>query len=211
MDFETKITEIDDEGPSVVKVFCSSTRPDPYHFTIVIDTIKIPYSIVDCYESLLGSNFDVIIKSVRHEIENKEYQTAKGDPLKSKPLAKKLRSIIGALERDAAVQQTKISARRQAEVSGVTATASQVHSQASAQVRSGGHAARQSDARKPSSASASPVKKRAPTKKQEGTARRKSKLVSEDDLDSSLASAISQLPSAHRAGEVIDYNNVNLI
>lgn len=178
LDFETKITDIDDESPNVVKVFCSSTRPEPYHFTIVIDTIKIPYSIVDCYESLLGSNFDLISKSVREGIERKEYQTAKGDPLKSKPLAKKLRSIIGALERDAAVQRTKITARRQADVSGVTNTISQVQSQASAQVRSGGNTPRQSDPRRSSSAPASPVKKRVAAKKPDGAARKKSKFVS---------------------------------
>ena len=98
LDFETKITEFDDDGPNVVKLFCSSTRPNPYHFTNVIDTIKILFSIVDCFESLQGSNFDEVIKSVREEIVNKEFQTKSGAPLKAKPLAKKLRSIMGAIE-----------------------------------------------------------------------------------------------------------------
>ena len=52
LDFETKITEFDDESEDKIKIFCSSTRPDPYHFTIVIDTIKCPFSIVDCFASL---------------------------------------------------------------------------------------------------------------------------------------------------------------
>ena len=52
LDFETKITKFDDESEDEIKVLCSSTRPDPYHFTIVIDTIKCPFSIVDCYVSL---------------------------------------------------------------------------------------------------------------------------------------------------------------
>ena len=55
------------------------------------------------------------------------------------------------------------------------------------------------------------MKKRAPARKQETTPRKKAKHVSEEDLDTSLAFAISELPAAHRSGEVIDYNNVNLI
>ena len=128
LDFETKITEFDDEGPNIVKLFCSSTGPDPYHFTIVIDTIRIPYSVVDFYDSLQGSNFDDVISSLRDEISKKEWHTAKGEPLKSKPLAKKLRSIMSAIERLAAVEQTKMANRRRADASGVTASASQMHS-----------------------------------------------------------------------------------
>ena len=52
LDFETKITEFDDESEDKIKICCSSTRPDPYHFTIVIDTIKCPFSIVYCFASL---------------------------------------------------------------------------------------------------------------------------------------------------------------
>jgi hypothetical protein len=55
------------------------------------------------------------------------------------------------------------------------------------------------------------VKNRGSAKKQEPTSRKKPKIILEEDLDSSLASAISELPSTHRSGEVIDYNNVNLI
>ena len=52
LDFKTKIIEFDDESEDKITIFCSSTRPDPYHFTIVIDTIKCPFSIVDCFASL---------------------------------------------------------------------------------------------------------------------------------------------------------------
>ena len=52
LDFKTKITKFDDKSEDVIKVFCSSIRLDPYHFTIVIDTIKCPFSIVDCYANL---------------------------------------------------------------------------------------------------------------------------------------------------------------
>ena len=40
---------------------------------------------------------------------------------------------------------------------------------------------------------------------------KKNKLLSEEDLSTSLASAMSELPEAARHGEVIDYNNVNVI
>ena len=109
------------------------------------------------------------------------------------------------------MHQSKVLTRRHADLSVVTATGSQVQSQASAQVRSGGHTVRRSAARKSTSASAFPVKKRGSGKKPEGSSRKKPKFVSEEDLDTSLASAISELPSVHRSGEVIDYNNVNLI
>ena len=72
LDFETKIIEFDDEREDELKVFCLSTRPDPYHFTIVIDTIKCPFSILDCYESLQGLIFDDIVKTLEEEIIEKK-------------------------------------------------------------------------------------------------------------------------------------------
>ena len=96
LDFETKITEFDDESEDKIKVFYSLTRPEPYHFTIVIDTIKFSFSIVDCYLSLHASNFDDIVKALEEEIIKKKWQMKKGEALKAKPLAKKLRNIVGA-------------------------------------------------------------------------------------------------------------------
>ena len=34
LDLETKITESNDESKDKIKILCSSTRPDLYHFTI---------------------------------------------------------------------------------------------------------------------------------------------------------------------------------
>ena len=73
LDFKMKITEFDDESDNEMNVFCLSIRPDPYHFTIVIDTIKCPFSIVDCYESLHGSIFDDIVKTLEEEIIEKKW------------------------------------------------------------------------------------------------------------------------------------------
>ena len=89
MDFETKIIEFDDESEDKIKICCSSTRLDPYHFTIVIDTIKCPFSIVDCFASLQASSFDNVVKALEEEIIKKKWQTKKGEALKAKPLAKK--------------------------------------------------------------------------------------------------------------------------
>ena len=72
LDFKTKNTEFDDKSKDEIKVFSSSTRPNPYHFTIVIVTIKCPFSIVDCFESLQGSIFDDIVKTLEEEIIGKK-------------------------------------------------------------------------------------------------------------------------------------------
>ena len=115
LDFETKITEFDDESEDKIKIFCSSTRPDPCHFTIVIDTIKCPFSIVDCFASLQASSFDDVVKALEEEI-----------------IEKKLRNVVGALGVAAAIAKAKINRPRKGPLaSGVTGTKSQVHSQAS--------------------------------------------------------------------------------
>ena len=129
LDFKTKITEFDDESEDKIKIFCSSTRRDPYHFTIVIDTIKCPFSIVDCFASLQASNFDDVVKALEEEIIEKKWQTKKGKALKAKPLAKKLRNIVDALDVTTVVEKAKISKPRKGPLaSGVTGTGSQVHS-----------------------------------------------------------------------------------
>ena len=59
---------------------------------------------------------------------------------------------------------------------------------------------------------ASPSKKRAPgPKADEVQGSKKNKLLSKEELSTSLALAMSELPEAARHGEVIDYNNVNVI
>ena len=125
LDFETKITEFDDESEDKIKIFCLSTRPDPYHFTIVIDTIKYPFSIVDCFASLQASSFDDVVKALEEEIIEKKWQTKKGEALKAKSLATKLRNIVGALDVAAAVAKAKISRPQKGPLaSSVTGTGS---------------------------------------------------------------------------------------
>ena len=61
-------------------------------------------------------------------------------------------------------------------------------------------------------ASASPSKKNAPRSRADATrGSKKNKLLSEEELSTSLASMMSKLPEAACHGEVIDYNNINVI
>ena len=87
----------------LVKVFISTTRLDPYHFTILIDTIKISFSIADTLLRLQQSDLSDVTTHVTVGVKNKEYNTANGGPLRLKALAKKLSSIMGAIERDVAI------------------------------------------------------------------------------------------------------------
>ena len=61
-------------------------------------------------------------------------------------------------------------------------------------------------------ASASPSKKRAPGPKTDATrGSKKNKLLFEEELSTSLALAMFELREAAHHGEMIDYNNVNII
>ena len=129
----------------------------------MIDTIKCPFSIVDCFASLQASSFDDVVKALEEEIIKKKWQTKKDEALKAKPLAKKLRNVVGALGVAAVVAKAKISRPRKGPLaSGVTGTRSQVHSQASIQVQTGVQRASRSNVQKSPATSASPSKKRGP-------------------------------------------------
>ena len=211
LDFETKITEFDDESKDKIKVLCSSTRLDPYHFMIIIDTIKCPFSIVTCYASL--HIFDDIVKTLEQEIIAKKWQTKKGEALKAKPLAKKLRNIVGAMGIAAAVEKAKVTTCRKGPIGlGMMETGSQVQSQASTQVQFGVQIGSRSNPQKSPATFASLSKKRAPVTKADAAPRRKkNKMLPEEELLTSLALVMSELLEAPHIGEVIDHNNVNVI
>ena len=153
------------------------------------------------------------MKVLEEEIIEKKWQTKKGEALKAKPLAKKLRNVVAALGIATTVAKAKISRLRKGPLaSGVTETRSQVHSQASIQVQAGVQRASRSNVQKSPAASASPSKKRGLGPKVDAArGSKKNKLLFEEELSTSLASAMSELPEAARHGEVIDYNNVNVI
>ena len=120
---------------------------------------------------------------------------------------------MSALGIAAAVAKAKISRPWKGPLtSGVTGTKSQVHNQASIQVQTGVQRASRSNVQKSLATSDSPLKKRAPGLKADvAQGSKKNKLLSEEELSTSLASAMSVLPEAARHGKVIDYNNVNVI
>ena len=153
------------------------------------------------------------MKALEEEIIKKKWQTKKGEALKAKPLVKKSRNVVGALDVAAAVVKAKVIRPRKGPItSGVIGTGSQVHSQASIQVQTGVHRANRSNVQKSPAASASPSKKRGPGPKADAAqGSKKNKLLSEEELSTSLASAMSELPEAAPHAEVIDYNNVNVI
>ena len=179
----------------------------------MIDTIKCPFSIVDCFASLQASSFDDVVKALEEEIIKKKWQTKKGEALKAKPLAKKLRNVVDALSVAAVVAKAKISRLQKGPLElGVTGTGSQVHSQASIRVQTGVQLGSRSNVQKSLAASASPSKKRAPRPKDDAArGSKKNKLLSKEELSTSLASVMFELPEAAHHGEVIDYNNVNVI
>ena len=153
------------------------------------------------------------MKALEEEIIEKKWQTKKDKALKAKPLTKKLQNVVGALDVAAVVAKAKVIRPRKGPIaSSVTGTGSQVHSQTSIQVQTGVQRANRSNVQKSPAASASPSKKRGPGPKADAAqGSKKNKLLSEEELFTSLASAMSELPEAARHGEVIDYNNVNVI
>ena len=137
----------------------------------------------------------------------------KDKALKAKPLAKKLRNVVSALGVAAIVAKAKISRPRKGPfASGVTGTGSQVHSQATIRVQTGVQIGSRSNVQKSPVTFASPSKKRASGPKADAArGSKKNKLLSKEELSTSFASVMSELPEAARHGEVIDYNNVNVI
>jgi hypothetical protein len=100
------------------------------------------------------------------------------------------------------------------DVSGVTQTRSQMQSEASGRGR-----ARVATARAPSTPRASygspsqssPAKKISGSKKSTEIVKKKNKLISEEDLSTAMNEVVCELPKAHQSGEVVDYNNINMI
>ena len=67
---------------------------------------------LDCWELKVGvqaSSFDNVVKALEEEIIEKKWQTKKDEALKAKPLAKKLRNVVSALDITATMAKAKIS------------------------------------------------------------------------------------------------------
>ena len=112
------------------------------------------------------------MKTIEEEIIEKKWQTKKNEALKAKPLAKKLRNIVGAMGISTVVEKAKVTRLRKEPLgSGVMGTGSQMHSQASTRVQSGVQTGRRSNVQKSSPAFALPSKKRAPRTKADAAPR----------------------------------------
>ena len=105
---------------------------------------------------------------------------------------------MGALGVATVVAKAKVIRPRKGPIAlGVTGTGSLVHSQASIQVQTGIQRANRSNVQKSPAASALPSKKCGPGPKADATrGSKKNKLLSEEELSTSLTSAISELPEA---------------
>jgi hypothetical protein len=210
IDFECKVTDVSHESNEIVKVSCSSSSDDPYMFSVVIDTVQSPFDIVECIYSLHASKFDAIVQQLETELCQKKWETKDGLPLKAKGVAQRLRKLLGQMSTFAAIESTKVTTRaRPVELSGTTQVGSQEPSQASAPTRT--PRARTSRSNLQAPAPASLVKKRAPSKTTESASKKKSKLLTEEDVSNSIASALSELPQAIGAADPVDYNNVQHI
>ena len=100
------------------------------------------------------------------------------------------------------------------DISGVTKTRSQMQSQASRHGRARSATAWATSTPRASYGSLSPsslVKKRPGSKKSAERVKKKSKLISEEDLSTTINKVVCELPKAHQPGEVVDYNNINMI
>ena len=118
---------------------------------------------------------------------------------------------MGVMGVAVAMEKVKVTTLRKGPIaSGVTATKSQVQSEASTRLQSGIHIGSQSNPLK--SLATKPIKKHALATIADAASKTKnSKVLSEEELSTSLASTIFNLPQIIQVGEVIDYNNVNVI
>lgn len=100
------------------------------------------------------------------------------------------------------------------DISGVTKTRSQMQSQASGRGRTRSATAWATSTPRASYGSlspSSPVKKRPGLKKSAERMKKKSKLISDENLYTTINEVVCELPKAHQPGEVVDYNNINMI
>ena len=97
------------------------------------------------------------------------------------------------------------------DVSGVTATGSQMGSQQTRQSRGNALVTSQSPATSASATPLSPAKKKGFKKETDTPKPRISKLIFEEDLATILTCVVEALPKEHKVGDVLDFDNANRI
>ena len=150
---------------------------------------------MDILESLESSNFYEIKNIIRSEILEKKWRIKQDGLLKAMPLAFKLRNGVNFMEEATILAKGKTTISRGAhDVSGV------MQSQASGRGRARSATARPSTTPRDSYGSffpSSPAKKRPGSKKSAERVKKKSKLISEEDLSTAINEVVSKLSKAH--------------
>ena len=93
LSFLEKVKDIEPDTHPILRVKCVTTIPeskDQYHFTICIDSIRIPYAIMLLLESLESTPFKGEIKELERRIDNNEWKDVNGSSISWKKLAIKI-------------------------------------------------------------------------------------------------------------------------
>ncbi|KAG0574643.1 hypothetical protein KC19_VG279300 [Ceratodon purpureus] len=209
---DTKVTECDNKGKDQIKILCSSTGANPYLFSIVVDVAENLFDPISLMESLSNSPFEEIVSTMRQEILDKKWATKDGRTLGAKSLAWKLRNVVCTLALRATEAKVKQNlGKSQVDVSGVTATGSQMGSQQTGRSRGRAIVPSQSRGASATPTPHSPLKKKGLEKKTDKPKPKKDLLLSAEDLATSLNSVLGELPKVNKAGEILDFDNANRI
>ncbi|KAG0556428.1 hypothetical protein KC19_11G053000, partial [Ceratodon purpureus] len=212
IDMDTKVTECDNKGKDQIKILCSSTGANPYLFSIVVDVAENLFDPISLMESLSNSPFEEIVSTMRQEILDKKWATKDGRTLGAKSLAWKLRNVVCTLALRATEAKVKQNlGKSQVDVSGVTATGSQMGSQQTGRSRGRAIVPSQSRGASATPTPHSPLKKKGLEKKTDKPKPKKDLLLSAEDLATSLNSVLGELPKVNKAGEILDFDNANRI
>ncbi|KAG0597313.1 hypothetical protein M758_UG327500, partial [Ceratodon purpureus] len=212
IDMDTKVTEFDNKGKDQIKILCSSIGANPYLFSIVVDVAENLFDPISLMESLSNSPFEEIVSTMRQEILDRKWATKDGRTLAAKSLAWKLKNVVCTLALRATEAKVKQNlGKPQVDVSGVTATGSQMGSQQTGRSRGRAIVPSQSGGASATPTPHSPLKKKGLEKKTDKPKPKKDLLLSAEDLATSLNSVLGELPKVNKAGEILDFDNANRI
>ncbi|KAG0593715.1 hypothetical protein M758_UG013400 [Ceratodon purpureus] len=209
---DTKVTEFDNKGKDQIKILCSSIGANPYLFSIVVDVAENLFDPISLMESLSNSPYDEIVSTMRQEVLDRKWPTKDGRTLPAKSLAGKLRNVVSTLTLRATEAKVKQNlGKTHVDVSGVTATGSQMGSQQTGRSRGRAIVPSQSRGASATPTPLSPLKKKGLEKKTDKPKPKKNLLLSAEDLATSLNSVLGELPKENKVGEVLDFDNANRI
>lgn len=213
VDHSVRITEFDYRNDHILlKLICSTTHSDLYNFIIAVDTVQMPFDVLDMVDdSLEASNFNEIKSILNNEVTKGQWKTRNGHALKAKSLSYKLRNVVLAIAGAALAAKTRITPLCPAlEGSGLTAAGSQPASRTTTRVQPATPRPTTTERNSAGLPASTPARRRASAKLAK-PAKKKSKLVSEEDLAYSLNEAIELIPKTVDKVEDIDWDNSNLV